>query len=161
MTINKFIHSSLFHAILAGIGAVIVLLLVFGAGVAVGLQKASFSYRWGENYQRNFGGPRGGFLGMPMDRDFINGHGIAGSVLKIDGATLVIKGEDNVERTIVTSDKTIVRNRDETVQAADLKVDDRVVVIGSPNSQGQIEAKFIRVLPASSPAPMPPLPNAL
>jgi hypothetical protein len=39
----------------------------------------------------------------------------------------------------------------ETVKISDLKVDDFVVVIGEPNDSGQIEAKFIRLLP---PAPL-------
>ena len=33
----------------------------------------------------------------------------------------------------------------------DLKLGDFVVVIGTPNAQGQIEAKFIRVMPAGMP----------
>ena len=30
----------------------------------------------------------------------------------------------------------------------DLKIDDFVVVIGTPDEQGQIEAKFIRIMPS-------------
>ena len=34
------------------------------------------------------------------------------------------------------------------LKAENLKVDDFVIIIGDPNAQGQIEAKFIRVMPA-------------
>ena len=41
----------------------------------------------------------------------------------------------------------------------DLKLDDFVVVIGTPNTQGQIEAKFIRVMPIGMPVPPPQTPT--
>ena len=37
--------------------------------------------------------------------------------------------------------------------AKDLAPDQTIVVIGEPNAQGQINAKFIRVLPAVPPVP--------
>jgi len=153
---NKFFQSKTFKIILVAIGSLIVLLLVFGAGEFVGYRKARFSYSWGENYHRNFGGPRGGFFEwgrMPMSMmgppsgDFIEGHGVFGSILKIDASTLLIKGEDNVERSVIVSDKTVITRGRSPMALGDLKVDDRVTVIGSPNAQGQIEAKFIRVFP--------------
>lgn len=132
MDINNFLKQKSFKIIVFAVGAVILLLLVFKAGVFVGYKKASFSYRWGENYHRNFG-------------DFINAHGTSGSIIKIDGSTLIVKSGDNVEKTILISEKTTITSRRETIKAGDFKVDDRVVVIGSPNEQGQIEAKFIRL----------------
>ncbi len=149
MDFNKFFQSKKFKIVLIGIGALVVILMVFKAGVLVGYKKANFSYRWAENYQHNFGGPRGGFVGDFRrgfkDRDFTNSHGIFGSIIKIDGSTLIIKGSDNVEKAILVSDKTTITSRRETIKAGDLKIDNRVVIIGSPNEQGQIEAKLIRV----------------
>ena len=149
MDFNKFFQSKAFRITLITIGALIILLLVFKVGVFVGYRKAGFSYRWGENYHRNFGGPRGGFFGNFGygfgDRDYTNAHGTFGSVIKIDGSTLIVKGSDNVEKTILVSDKTTITSRRETIKASDLKIDDRAVIIGSPNEQGQIEAKLIRV----------------
>lgn len=149
MDFNKFFQSKKFKIILITIGALVVLLFVFKAGVFVGYKKAHFSYKWGENYQRNFAGPRGGFFGNFGrgfgDRDYTNAHGTFGSIIKIDGSTLIVKGSDNVEKTILVSDKTTITSRRETIKTSDLKVDDRIVIIGSPNEQGQIEAKLIRV----------------
>ena len=36
--------------------------------------------------------------------------------------------------------------RDE-IKISDLKIGDFIVVIGSPNTDGQVEAKFIRLMP--------------
>ncbi len=149
MDLNKYLQSKIFKIALIAIGTTVVLLFVFKVGEFVGYRKANFSYRWGENYHQNFAGPRGGFFGDFKrgfgDRDFINAHGTFGAIIKIDGSTLVIKGKDDVEKTVLISDKTTVSNRRETVKATDLKVDDQVVIIGSPNEQGQIEAKLIRL----------------
>ncbi len=163
---NKIFQSRKFKIALLALGAFIVLLFVFCAGMAVGFRKADFSFKWGENYHRNFAGPRGGFFEDFIGRDFINGHGVFGQIIKIDGSTLVIKGADNTEKIILVKDDTTINRLQEKIKAGDLKVDDQVVVIGSPNEQGQIEAQLIRVMPVSpagglSPfekrIPMPPI----
>jgi hypothetical protein len=152
---NAFFQSQKFKIALGVLGALIVLLAVFRAGEFVGYRKARFSYRWGENYHRNFAGPRGGFFGDVRrefeDRDFIGAHGTFGSIISIDssvtsGQTIfVVKGKDDVEKTILISDTTTIKSRRESLRINGLKVDDRVVIIGSPDEQGRIEAKLIRV----------------
>ena len=130
-----------------------VLALVFGAGLGIGYRKAGFSYQWGDNYHKMFGGPREGFMRqMPpapfrIEDDFINPHGTTGSVIKVDGNNLIIKGNDNVEKTILVSDKTIIRSGRQNIKVADLKVGDLTVTIGQPNDQGQIDASLIRIFP--------------
>jgi len=147
MDINIFLQSKKFKIILAAIAAIIMFLLVFKAGTIVGFRKASFSYQWGENYHQNFAGPRGGFLGDFRGNDFIDPHGVIGQIIKIDGQTIIIKGKDNVEKIIIVNDGTLIRRQRDTLKAADLKVDDYIVTIGDPNDAGQIEAKFIRLMP--------------
>ncbi|MBI3335020.1 MAG: hypothetical protein HY001_00785 [Candidatus Portnoybacteria bacterium] len=146
---NKFLQSKRFKVVLVAIGALIVLLFVFKVGVFVGYKKAGYSYRWGENYHKNFAGPRGGFFGDFErgfgDKDFINAYGIFGSVIKIDGDTIIMKSRDGVEEIVLVSDGTVIRRGRETLKISDLKADDLIVVLGSPNDQGQIEAKFIRL----------------
>ncbi len=130
--------------IFAGLAAII---LIFGAGVFVGGMKARFSYRWAENYQKNFAGPRGGFMnGFPArpGNDFIESHGVFGQIIKIN-SDLVINGQNNVERIVIISSSTTIQKARQTITKDDLKVGDNVTVIGSPDDQGQIEAKLIRV----------------
>ncbi len=135
--------------VIIGLAGFVVLILVFGAGMKVGALKARYSYRWAENYQRNFAGPRGGFLGNFRQgfegRDFINAHGTFGSIIKIDGSTVIVKSKDDVEKTVLVSEKTTITAHRESLKVSDLKIDDQIVVIGSPNEQGQIEARLIRL----------------
>jgi len=141
----KYLQSKKFKIIMIVIFAIIIVLLAFKAGEFVGFKKAGFSYQWGENYQRNFGGPRGGILNDFKGRDFMNAHGNAGSIIKIDSNVFILKGQNNFEQTIVVSGQTMIRRQQDVLKVSDLKVDDRVTIIGSPNGQGQIEAKLIRV----------------
>ena len=139
----------MFKIVFIAIGALIALLFSFKIGVLVGYNKALYSYRWGENYHKNFAGPRGGFYGdfsrNFKNKEFINPHGTFGSIIKIDTDTLIIKGKDDTEKTVLISEKTTIRSRRKTLKASELTIDDRVVIIGSPDEQGQIKAKFIRV----------------
>lgn len=158
--ILQFLKSRTFIAIIATLFGLALLAGVFGLGVFVGYRKATFSYRWGENYHLNFGGPRGGFFQNFQDlggRDFIGGHGMFGRIIKIDSSALVVKGSDNVERIILIKEDASITHPGGTAKLSDLKVNDDIVVIGEPNDQGQIEAKFIRIMP-SMPTPSIPVP---
>jgi len=147
MDFNKMFESKNFKGALIGVGAFIAVLLIFGAGMAIGFKKADFSFRWGDNYHKNFGGPRGGFFKDFTGRDFIEAHGVFGQIIKIDGQMIIIKGQGNVERLVVVKDTTIINRGRETIKISDLKVDDSVVIVGQPNASGQIEAKLIRIMP--------------
>lgn len=133
-----------------GILVLVILIGTFGVGVAVGYRKANFSFKWGENYHKNFGGPKGGFMRqLPppfrMEDDFINANGTTGAIIKIDGNTLVVDGDKTPEKIIVVADKTIIRRGQQNLKLADLKVGDLTVTIGRPNASGQIEADLIRI----------------
>ncbi len=133
--------------IIIGLVGFVVIILAFGAGVKVGISKAKYSYRWTESYHKNFAGPRGGFLDdwrkFPAD-DFISGHGAFGEIIEIKDNGFVINGRENVEKVVIINQKTTIIKGRETIKDG-LKVGDRVVIIGSPNDEGQIEAKLIRV----------------
>jgi len=142
-----FQNSDVLKKVIIGLVGFVVLLLVFGAGIRVGTLKARYSYKWAEAYHKNFAGPRGGFLGdwqrFPA-KDFISGHGSFGEIIEIKDNGFVIKGRENVEKVVITSEDTTITKGRETIKDG-LKVGDRVVIIGAPNEEGQIEAKLIRV----------------
>lgn len=148
MNLNKFFQSKKSKLIAGVVVGLLVLLLVFKVGVIIGYRKANFSYRWGENYHRNFGGPRGGFMRGFYDRDFIGAHGVFGQIIKMDGPALVVKGKDDVEKIVLMKDTTLIKRFHDTLRPSDLRPDDYIVVIGDPNDSGQLEAKFIRALPS-------------
>lgn len=147
MDINKIFQSKIFQGVIIGLAALVVILFIFKAGMTVGIKKADFSCRWSDNYHQNFGGPKGGFWGGFNDQDFIEANGTVGQIIKIDGSNLVVRGRGNVEKVIVVKDDTVIERLKETIKISDLKVDDTIVIIGEPNSAGQIEAKLIRVMP--------------
>lgn len=144
------IRSDVLKWAIVGVLAFVVLILVFGFGVFVGTKKAEFSYRWAENYHNNFAGPRMGFINDLREfpaGDFIEGHGSVGKIIKIDANNIIIQGRENTEKTIIVSDSTVIKNMKRDIKLSDLRIDNLITIIGSPNDAGQIEAKLIRVMP--------------
>ncbi len=158
--VAHFIKTKPVKIAVCAVAGLVVLLLIFGAGIEVGFRKASHSFRWGENYHRNFGGPRQGFMqdmGRLGKEDYMDANGTVGQILKIDGQTITMKGRDNVEKIILVDTKTSIRSARGTISFAELKPDDLIVVIGEPNDAGQIVAKFVRVMPPPpADLPLPP-----
>lgn len=156
MDLKNFFQPNNFKKIATVLGVIIALLVVFKVGELVGYKKAEFSYRWGDNYYRNFAGPRSGLNRMMdfRDQNFMAGHGVFGTIIKIESATstptIVIKDQNNDEKIILIAKDAVIRSFRDTITTKDLKVNDRVVIIGSPNDAGQIEAKLIRVIPLNS-----------
>jgi hypothetical protein len=144
--VKKAFESKILVGILYGIGGVVVILFIFLAGVDVGQEKASFGSAWGEHYYENFGMMNRGIPGGMMG-NLPNAHGAIGKIIKIELPTIIVQDIDNTEKVILTTDDTKIVNVGNNNSVADLKVDQSIVVIGSPNAQGQIEAKFIRIMP--------------
>ena len=135
--------------VIIGLAGFVIVVLIFGAGMFVGGMKARFSYRWAESYHKNFAGPKGGFFGdwqgsPPVPGDFIESHGTFGEIITINDSDFVINGRDGVEKIIIIKEDTAIKKGRITIKKDELKVGDQVVIIGSPNEQGQIEAKLIR-----------------
>lgn len=151
MNIPEFLQSKKLVRALWALGVLVVLLLTFQLGVVVGFHKAHFSYRWADNYHRNFGGPRGGFMRDFEGREFFSGHGIAGKVVEVGGDTIVMRGSDDVERAVTVTEATVIKLARQTVPLSELKPDDSVVVIGTPREDGSTEAKLVRVFRGSAP----------
>lgn len=125
----------------------VALLLVFQLGLSVGYRKANFAFKWAQNYKRDFGGPRMGMLGMYTGNDFMYGHGVLGTIVKINPDSIVIKSADNSEKIVNIDSDTILNQAAQNIKLQDLKTDQQVIVIGAPNQDGTIDAKIIRAFP--------------
>lgn len=127
------------------------MMVIFATGVWVGELRAQFSFQWAENYHYNFGGPKKGVLGNLPSADFTNSHGVYGTILMLSNEGLMIVDDDNKEKTVVIGSTATLVNNKGAIEFNDIRIGDRAVIIGQPNAQGQIEAKFIRILPAEMP----------
>jgi len=149
MNFAKIAESKTLKRTIAAIGILAAAFLIFDAGMIVGSHKALFSEQAGRDYYRAFGmhSQKGAMGGGFFSDELASGSGAAGEILKASGQNLVIADKDGTEKTVLVSADTVIRKARETISAADIKVDDYAVAIGSPNGKGEIEARFIRILP--------------
>ncbi|MFA6252314.1 MAG: hypothetical protein WCX74_02860 [Candidatus Paceibacterota bacterium] len=139
------------------IGEIILLLVTFEIGAIVGFKGADFSCNMDKNYGRNFGGMDFNF---PDKGRFEGAHGILGQIMKIDGETIIMKDVDSTEKVILVKGDVAIKKFKDDIKLSDLKVDDKIVVIGNPNEKGEIEAKLIRWMPNQMDAQNPPVDNS-
>ena len=71
-------------------------------------------------------------------------HTVMGSITKVDGMNLMVKGTDGKEVMVMMDAKTKITQGKSTVDAKTLKVGDRVVASG-PESQGMISAETVKL----------------
>ncbi len=151
--IKKVFESKSFRIAIYILGGLVIISLVFQAGMMAGFRKASFGRDWGDNYEKNFGSPHrnppmmgdkfGDFGNLP------NAGGAIGRIIKVELPTIIVLDEkDNTEKIVLINDKTEIRKMRDIAIQDDLKLDEHIIVIGIPNAKGQIEAKLIRFLPA-------------
>lgn len=146
--VNKFVESKKFMVIVYILGAIFILSFVFQAGMIAGYRKASFSRNWGDNYERNFSPMRGAPKFIDDIKGAPNAHGAIGKIIKVDLPNIVVLDKDQIEKVVVINDNTNILEMREKVTKDLLTTDKFIVVIGSPNDQGQIEAKLIRIMPS-------------
>jgi hypothetical protein len=116
--------------------------------MVAGYHKARFGARFGDNFERNFIGPRrGNFSGRLPGPGMPGGHGAVGEIISISLPQIVVAGPDNLEKTVLVGTSTMVREFRNEITADKLRVGDFIVVLGNPNDEGQIDAKLIRIMP--------------
>ncbi|OHA16807.1 MAG: hypothetical protein A3C79_00560 [Candidatus Taylorbacteria bacterium RIFCSPHIGHO2_02_FULL_45_28] len=136
------------RGILIGLGVVVLVLVIFQTGQVLGYHKAKFGARFGDNFEKNFVGPRGGnFVGRLPSPGMPGGHGAVGEIVSIALPQVVVAGPDNLEKTVLVGTSTRVREFQDEINVGQLKVGDFVVVLGNPNEEGQVDAKLIRLMP--------------
>jgi len=133
---QNFLQSSLFKGIIIGLGCLIILIFVFNLGIFVGTKKADFSFKWAGEYHRDFGG-------------FLSPYGSYGQIISINDNILTVKDNDadKTEKNILIGNNTTIIFQRKNIKLSDLKIGDNIVTIGNPNSDGQIQAELIRVIP--------------
>lgn len=134
-------------------GIVLVAVGSFALGFSAGLHKARFSYRFSENYERNFmKAERQEMKDRIMKRMdgklFRSGHGVAGQILSVAEGSIIVSSSEGQENSVITSDTTVIMKGGEKVSLADLVAGERIVVLGKPSDDGSIQADLIRIFDA-------------
>jgi hypothetical protein len=135
-----------FVTVLTLIGFLIIAIVIFEAGVAVGFRKASFAAHWEANYRQNFGSPRRmvvlpGMLPSPS--------GAFGSIESVSLPTFVVVSAGEPEKVVRVGDDTLIRAASGDGSTTDLAPGKTVTVVGRPGDDGTVDAFFIRILPQS------------
>lgn len=136
-----FLQSKKFKYIIGSIVVLVVLLLTFQAGVMFGYHRARFHNRWDDHYGQNF-------IGEFNNRNFMKSNGAFGDILKIENSTITVKGRNEAEKNILVDKNTQFESGDTNIKLENLKVGDQILVIGSPNEAGQVQAKIVRLIPS-------------
>ena len=133
-------------------GVLLVALLSFSSGIAVGLHKARFSYAWGENYEKHFVGNSRGTMHDVMDRHegkgFRNPHGTIGTVVSISEDTVLVRNQDGQESSVRITDRTIIMKQREKTSRESVVSGASIAVVGTPIDEGVVEADLIRLFDA-------------
>lgn len=131
------------------IGALILAMLIFHAGVVVGTHRGEFR---GLGMSRGFRPP---FLpsGFELPHGFIqNDHGAVGAIIAVTLPTFTMETREGTSQTIVVSTTTMIRGIEGGGTGA-LSVGNKIVVLGELDSQGRINAKLIRIISPAIPMP--------
>lgn len=149
---------------LAVVCALLVIILIFWAGTAVGYKQAEFSYRWDRHYAEVFGGPgspfasggprgmMGGnitnmmYVGTPQG-DASSSNGVAGTIVAVNLPSIAVKDPSRAERVILISTNTTIRRMHAVASSTELRVGDVITAIGTPDAEGRILASFVRIMP--------------
>lgn len=151
MDLKEITESKKYKKIVIGLLILIIVFLIFQAGYFVGIKKAEFSFRMGDNYYRAFGDSRGDF-GMPMmgfpGDNLVGANGTIGKIIKIQLPNIFVEDRNNIEKTVAIETETLIRSLRNDIKETDLKIGDFVTVIGEPNEKtSSIDARLIRVVP--------------
>ena len=151
---NKFeelLSSHKMRATIAVFGFLFLGFLIFHAGVEIGEHRSAFGPR---DADRDFRHP---LLppGVSLPHEFApNDHGAVGTVTSVALPTLTIQTPDGTSQTILVSSSTVVRNMG-SPNSESFSVGDNIVVLGEPDAQNRIDAKFVRIIPSTPPPPLP------
>jgi hypothetical protein len=77
-------------------------------------------------------------------------HGVAGEVIDVSSSSISVKDTHGNEQSIAIASGTPIREMDDMILISDIQPGDSVTVIGEPNDEGQVEARFIRVFQAQN-----------
>lgn len=129
--------------IVIGLILVVILAVSFMSGIKFQQSKNTTSFQDGGTSNRLFqGGQRQG--GQVTQRQGFRSN--VGEILSIDEETITIKMNDGSTKLILTP-KNVTISKYENVDKTELKVGERIAVMGSENSDGSVTASNVQINP--------------
>ena len=122
------------------IGPLLAVLVVFRAGVYVG-------FRQGAYLHRDFA-ERGRMMPFGFAGELPQTHGGVGMITSVKLPSITIQTSDGSEKIVLVTASTTIRGFNGNIKPQDLKQGDALIVLGTPDEQGVIDARFIRLLPS-------------
>ncbi len=148
MNLKHFFHNQATSKIILILAVLLVILVIFQAGLTVGFRKASFACNWNDSFLQGPNNPRSMLAPFINDKDDFNPHGAIGQIISTSLPVIMIKGQDNLEKVIHIGPNTAIRNFRQTASTSDLTVGQNIIVVGEPDDSGNIQAVLIRIIPA-------------
>lgn len=128
------------------LGAFVLALLIFHAGIVVGEHRGRFSRAYERNRDGSF---RPAFFpgDFVMPHTFLRGaHGAVGTVSSVSDAAprvVTLRTREGENSTILVATTTLIQS----VTGADtLSEGDQIIALGEPDDQGRIQATMVRIL---------------
>lgn len=166
MNASQWIQSRGFRVGAMVVGGLFLVAFGFACGARVGERRFRYFSEWNDRYEgfgrgmMGGGMMRGGFrgpLGVNSNYPQVPGrgwgmmpfpgaHGVSGQIVSVSGTAMVVDGADGVEQSIQTTSSTKIRSGAGDIPFSALSAKQQVVIFGEPTTDGQIEARLIRVL---------------
>ena len=155
---NDFLKPPKTKTLLWTLCCILAVLIAFGLGLVVGYRRAIFASDFGEHYYRNMlGDPEGQPVVGAMGYGPLTMHGVTGEVVDVATDTIVVRGSNGSEESVLIVSGTPIRDMNENISEQEIAPNDQIVVLGDPDQDGVVEARFVRIFNASSsPLPMAP-----
>ncbi len=95
--------------------------------------------------------------GFGADKNYFpNTHGAVGKIIKIELPNIIVQDKGDIEKVVLMKADTKIQKGRESITTNDLQIDNFIVIIGTPNDDGIVEAKLVRVMPAPEFLKQPP-----
>lgn len=146
---KSFIQSKNLSHTMTAILVLVGIIFVFHIGEEFGYKKAELTDHMSDNYYKAFGPHdpgQNGPLGYLFD-DQTDAHGVAGKVINVSDNKILVADNEGIEKNVLVDKTTILKNHRDNITTKDIKPGDYIVVIGSPTTDGQINAKIVRIVP--------------
>jgi len=145
---KKLFENKSFATTLKVLVALLIGWVLFAAGIFVGYHKAAYSLDRDDIYKNGLNGTNSPFAPFMHGSDDANPHGAMGQIISVNFPLLMIKGPESAEQVVIISSSTTIRLLHGMASTSDIKAGQFAISIGEPNDKGEIQASFIRIIPA-------------